>query len=419
MVKIEEKELLNYAISQGIIDLSVVQQQIEMKKREEILSAHPYDIWQGSDGRWRTYVTDSSKKNGRRQIPKKEKRDLENVVIEEYLKNNPASTTIKALYEDWIEYALAVGDIEKNTADRYQNEYDRFIKGTDFECKDIRTLSSNEVIQYLKSVVNKFRISRKAFSNLKTVLSGIYSYAKSEREIDCISLSYTMKDLKISDKKFATKIIKDHEQVFNEEEALLIANYILENYQSTRELGVLFALLTGLRVGELVALKNGDQEKSALYIQRTEIKYKDENNKTVYDVREFPKTKESMAEIELTDSALDILRLIRKTNIQNGITSEYLFYEEAYGRLKSYFFDRTIRKICKRINIPVRSMHKLRKTYASYLLANGVEEKIAQAQLRHKDSATTHKYYEFSIRNRKHKQEVLNDVDLLKKCNQV
>lgn len=50
-----------------------------------------------------------------------------------------------------------------------------------------------------------------------------------------------------------------------------------------------------------------------------------------------------------------------------------------------------------------RSMHKLRKTYASYLLANGVEEKIAQAQLRHKDSTTTHKYYELeaeSIRKR-------------------
>ena len=48
-------------------------------------------------------------------------------------------------------------------------------------------------------------------------------------------------------------------------------------------------------------------------------------------------------------------------------------------------------------------MHKLRKTYASYLLANGVEEKIAQSQLRHKDSATTHKHYEFSIRNREYK----------------
>ena len=64
-----------------------------------------------------------------------------------------------------------------------------------------------------------------------------------------------------------------------------------------------------------------------------------------------------------------------------------------------------------------RSMHKLRKTYASYLLANGVEEKIAQAQLRHKDSTTTHKYYEFSIRSREYKKEVLNKNDMLQKRN--
>ena len=58
-------------------------------------------------------------------------------------------------------------------------------------------------------------------------------------------------------------------------------------------------------------------------------------------------------------------------------------------------------------------MHKLRKRYASYLLANGVEEKITQAQLRHKDSSTTHKYYEFSIRNKGYIRGVINKNDLL------
>ena len=73
------------------------------------------------------------------------------------------------------------------------------------------------------------------------------------------------------------------------------------------------------------------------------------------------------------------------------------------------------KNICKELSIPYRSMHKLRKTYASYLLANGVEEKIAQAQLRHKDSITTHKYYEFSIRSKEYVKGVLNENDLLLK----
>lgn len=32
--------------------------------------------------------------------------------------------------------------------------------------------------------------------------------------------------------------------------------------------------------------------------------------------------------------------------MKNGVSSDYLFYEEEYGRLKSYFFTRALKKIC-------------------------------------------------------------------------
>ena len=46
-------------------------------------------------------------------------------------------------------------------------------------------------------------------------------------------------------------VVKDSEQVFNDDEVALIADYIIHNYRSTRELGILFALITGVRVGDL------------------------------------------------------------------------------------------------------------------------------------------------------------------------
>ena len=42
-----------------------------------------------------------------------------------------------------------------------------------------------------------------------------------------------------------------------------------------------------------------------LYIQRTEIKYKNEDGKTIYSVREFPKSECSMNGIELSNSAMN------------------------------------------------------------------------------------------------------------------
>ena len=48
-----DNELLKYAVENGMIDLSYVQEQIEMSKRNELLEKHPYAISQGSDGKWK------------------------------------------------------------------------------------------------------------------------------------------------------------------------------------------------------------------------------------------------------------------------------------------------------------------------------------------------------------------------------
>lgn len=417
MSNIAIKDTLQFMIDNSIINLDDVRMNMEKSKRNKILEQHPYDIWIASDGRVKTYVEDETKTKQRRLVAKSSREKLEDYIVKEYIRKHPvhkANHSVGTIFNEWLDYALREKDIEKNTADRYRNDFDRFIEGTEFSRMDIECISNSNVIRFLKDTLNENRITRKTFSNLKTVLNGIFSYAMSEKSLECISMSYTLKDYKVSDKKFKKNIVRDEEQVYSEKEILTIADYIIKNYQSTRELGILLALLTGLRAGELCSLKTSDQEREILYIQRTEIKYKDEYGKTVYSVREFPKSECSMNGIGLSNSAINVLSLIRKLNMKAGIGSDFLFYEPEYGRLKSYFFTRALKKICNATGVRYRSMHKLRKTYASYLLANGVEEKIAQAQLRHKDSATTHKYYEYSIRNKEYTRDVLNKNDILR-----
>ena len=77
MININEKELLNYAIENGILNLSYVQTQVNMRKRDEILKLHSYKKWLGSDGKWRTYVTDRSKQSGRRIVKRNTEKDLD------------------------------------------------------------------------------------------------------------------------------------------------------------------------------------------------------------------------------------------------------------------------------------------------------------------------------------------------------
>ena len=46
----ENQDLLKYALEHGMINLSYVQEQIEMNRRKELLDKHPYKIWEGKDG---------------------------------------------------------------------------------------------------------------------------------------------------------------------------------------------------------------------------------------------------------------------------------------------------------------------------------------------------------------------------------
>ena len=60
-ISLSNAELLKYAIENGIINPALVQEQIEMQKRKELLEKHPYKITCGKDGRWSTYLPDKEK----------------------------------------------------------------------------------------------------------------------------------------------------------------------------------------------------------------------------------------------------------------------------------------------------------------------------------------------------------------------
>lgn len=74
MEKISDRELLNYALDNGIIDLALLQEKIEMQKREELLKKHSYSIYQGSnDKMWYTYLPDSDSKRKKIKASTKKK----------------------------------------------------------------------------------------------------------------------------------------------------------------------------------------------------------------------------------------------------------------------------------------------------------------------------------------------------------
>ena len=85
----------------GIIDEAYVRECIENMKRTELLKNHSYKITQGKDGKWRTYVKDSTKPNGCRLIKKSTEKKLQDELVKYYGEQKDKALTFKDVYFNW------------------------------------------------------------------------------------------------------------------------------------------------------------------------------------------------------------------------------------------------------------------------------------------------------------------------------
>ena len=391
--------VLQYAVEHDMLDVEYVQDQIEMLKREELLKKHPYKIWQGTDGKWRTYLPDEEK--GRNMKKRNTEAAIQDLVVE-YWKEKLENPTVRELYDEWITDKLKRKEIVKETRDRYNRQFDESLQ--EFGKRRIKTIAEFDIEDTILNAIYEHDLTAKGYSNLRTLFYGIFKRAKKKKMVD-FSITEVIADMDISKKSFRKVIKTDEELIFSEDETDEVINYIMESDLDILNLGILLYFKSGARPGELVALKPEDVMGRVLHIRRTEIFYKGDDEKNVYEVRDFPKTAAGIREVILPSSAEWILKEIRKLNP----FGEYLF-ERNGERIRTYTFTSRLKTICRKLGIVKKSLNKIRKTYGTILLDNGVEESLVIAQMGHTDIKTTKRYYYRNRKNLQQKSEVIDKV---------
>ena len=398
--RLTDKELLNFALENGIIDILAIQEQIEMNERKKYLEMHKYEVFLGSDGNYHTSVPDSTKKNNRRAIKRKTKESIEDAIIEHY-KKNENEPYLKDLFEQWIDSKLKYGEIEKQTADKYRNDFIRFFASHKLCNRRMSYITEDDLEDFIKSTIHDMELTAKAWGNLRTIINGMFKYAK-KKGYTQISITQFMGDLDISKKAFKKVHKSSEESVFTDSEIKLIMGYINSAEPSIINLGVVLAFQAGLRAGELSALKYSDLNGNILTVDKTEIRYKNEDGRNVFDVRGYTKGQIGRRKVILTDFGVSIIKRAKMLNPWG----EYLFMENG-ERIKGHAFTVKIEKICKYVGILPRSLHKARKTYGTKLLNAGINEKLIESQMGHTDISTTKGYYWF---NNVEEKEIQNMV---------
>lgn len=365
-----------------------------MKDREYYLSLHPYEIWQGKNGKWYTYISD---KEGRHQRRRNSEEDMKNFIISFY-KAEEEGPYFDEVFRNWINEKLELNEISKGTFDRYTNDYKRFFSGSKIDKNRIGNITEDDLEIFIRKSIAEKRLTKKAYDNLRTLTLGIFKYAK-KKKYTKVSISNFTKDLELSRNIFRKTIKNKEDQIYLEDEIPIVTAYLKAN-PSVLNLGLLLAFQTGIRTGELAALKYSDVINNTIHIQRQEIKYKDSTTyKCVHEITEFTKTDAGNRYVIITESALDTVKRIRMLN-PNG---DFLL-EVNNKRILTNSFNDGIARVCKSLNIRRKSMHKIRRTYGTTLLDNDVDESLIMAQMGHSDITTTRKYYYYSNKNMKSKE---------------
>ena len=398
MEHLTDKAILNYALQNGIIDIYTIQKQIEMNERKKYLEMHNNDIWQGKDNGFYTYLPDERYEKGRKLVRKSTKEKLEDAIVKFY-KSEEDTPTINRVFKQWANEKLEFGEVCKATYDRYELDFKKYLVGSALDNKSIRYITEDTLEMFIRKSIAEQNLTVKAYSNLRTLIIGIFKYAK-RKKLTNLSISTFFKDLDLSRKAFKRNSKTKESQVFSEDEIPIILDY-LRNNPSIENYGIILCFQSGIRVGELSGLKYSDLVGKVLHIQRQEIRYRDfETNKCTHKIADYTKTEAGDRYIILTDSAVETIKAIRKLNP----FGEYMMQDEKRKFWKNTFNDR-LYKACDKCGLPRRSMHKIRKTYGTTLIDANVDDSLIMAQMGHSDIATTRKYYYYSNKNSLHNSE--------------
>lgn len=392
-------EDLNFLVTRGIIDLPDIQSIIEMEKKKELVEKHPYKAWQGKNGSWYVYLPDKEK--GRVLKRKSTKAGIENVIIA-YQKEQMDNPTIEEVFNEWNDYRRDLKKIAKSSHTRMKQTFNQHFK--EFGKKRIKTVTELEIIEFLERQIPEHNLSAKSFASLKTIMRGILKRAKRKGYIS-FSPELLFADLDVSDKEFHKTIKEDYEVVFDEHETALMLNYLKEHCD-IKNAGILLMFVTGVRIGELAALKHEDlnPETGTVKIRRTETRYM-ENGSTVYGIKDYPKTQAGVREIVVPTSYQWLVRDLYASSSEG----DYVFKEND-KRLTTYHLRKREYYVCNRTGVYKKSPHKIRATYDSILLDANVDRRMVKDQMGHSEIKVSENNYHRNRKSFDRKQQILDAI---------
>ena len=168
-----------------------------------------------------------------------------------------------------------------------------------------------------------------------------------------------------------------------------------------KSLGILLSLNTGLRIGEICALKweNIDLKEKNIYVKKTLQRVYDTENKKTKIIIDKPKTENSIRCIPLNSKIYEELNKIKK-----GFSEKDFFLTGADGiYIEPRVYQNYYKNMLKSSKVKEYNFHVLRHTFATNCIEVGMDIKSLSEILGHATVDITLNRYVHSSRKMKEK----------------
>lgn len=168
----------------------------------------------------------------------------------------------------------------------------------------------------------------------------------------------------------------------------ILMSYLIEK-PTSQNIGILLSLCTGMRIGEVCALKweDVDFSQKIITVKHTVGRIYNCESKSTEKINSSPKTSNSYREIPISKQLLLSLKIVKKTSLSLFVVGNSIHSKEPRS-YRDYFA-----RLLKRLNIPPIVFHGLRHTFATRCIESQCDYKTVSVILGHSNVATTLNLY--------------------------
>lgn len=353
-----------------------------------------------------------------KQIEKEVQRQA--LLFEEQCRNGQIGANRNIKLADFCPMYLEIKEniLAPRTYEFYKNEINSLIIPLlgHIKLSELRPAHVQQFIQYLQGDIRKKSEeqdnTKLSPSTIKRKLAVLQSILKQAVKLDVIPTNPAN-----TEKLTLPKTVKADIEIFTRQEAAEILS-CLENEPLQFQVIVQLALMSGARLGELVALKFSDVDfqDNKITISRSAYKLKGEPIRT-----KAPKDND-VRTVTINQYCIDLLKLLKSEKSQQAFKlgtawkgEEWIFTQWDGSIMYPQTPSAQWRDFLKKHGFRHRKFHSLRHTSATLLLYGGVNVKQVQERLGHGDLKTTNLYLHYISEADKEAANVLQNMLTTKK----